>query len=322
MPGFPKLTNGRVDPQLTNILLAYTNDSYIAGEILPTVPNLKEESGKIPEMGQAHLRSYEAKRALWDDGEHRIEFQISNDKSYQIDYYDLSVYVPDRLQEQLQKPFNARNAAQKTVMESLMLIREKALADAMGDNAILTNYTTLSGTSQYTDKVNSNPDTDFDTARDSVQSNIGREANAMYMSRKVANALRRHPFFLEIALQSLGGGAGKPKSLSINALIETLKSWYDLDYVFIGKAINITSNEGQTVSKAAVWGDDVAFFYRPTSPSLYAPSFGYSFQLSGKNMQTRVRRHTEDKGDVVEVLWAYQDKIIDADSAYLIEDAV
>jgi hypothetical protein len=48
---FPKLSNGRVDPQLTNVALAYTNGAYIAEEILPTVPGLKEEAGKIAQMG-------------------------------------------------------------------------------------------------------------------------------------------------------------------------------------------------------------------------------------------------------------------------------
>lgn len=319
---FPKITNGRVDPQLTTVLQAYTNPAFLADQILPVVPNLKDETGKIPQMGNSHLRVYQSKRSLWDEGEHRINFTISNDDSYSIDYFDLSSYVPDRLQNQLQKPFDARNAAQFTVLDALRLEREAGLAALMTSTGTLTNNTTLSGTSQYTDQANSTPESDFDTARDSIQSKIGREANAMYMSRKVANALRRHPWFLEIAQSSIKGGVSKANALSVNALVETLKAWYELDYVFIGSTIKISSQEGQAETKAAVWGDDVVFFYRPTAPSLFAPSFGYSFQLAGQNLQTVVRRHAEDKGDIVEVTWAYQDNILDTNAAYLIKSAV
>lgn len=321
MSVFPKITSGRVDPQLTNVLLAYTNANFIADQILPTVPNLKDATGKIPQMGNSHLRVYSSKRSLWDESEHRITFDYNNDNTYSIDYFDLSSYVPDRLQEQLQSPFDARNAAQMTVMDALKLEREAALAAAMTNTAILTNNVTLSGADKYTDAT-SDPQEDFDTARDSVFSKTGREANAVLLSRGVVNALRRHPWFLEIAQSVLKGGANPSQALSVSAFVETLKAWYELDYVFIGKSIKITSQEGQTETKGVVWGDDVVFFYRPTAPSLFAPSFGYSFQLAGYTLQTRVRRHKEDKGDIVEVLWAYQDNIIDPDAAYLIKSAI
>lgn len=320
---FPKVTNGRVDPQLTNVLLAYKNNNFIAGEMLPTVPNLKDESGLIAEMGQSHLHQYSSARALYDESEHRITFTIDNSKTYRVDYFDLGVYLPDRLQEQVQSPFNMRNAAQFTVMQALQLEREIALANAMTSTAIITNNVTLSASSdKYTDTANSTPETDFDTARDSVFDNTGNEANAVYMSRKVMNTLRRHPWFLEIALRTLGANGQKNGSLSESAFVETLKAWYELDFVFIGRSIKITSREGQTVTKANVWGDDVVFFHRPKSPELFAPSFGYSFQLQGKNLRTVIRRHQNDKGDIVEVNWAYQDKILDANAGYLIKSVI
>ena len=319
---FPKVENGRVDPQLTNVLLAYTNSDFVAEKIMPTVPNLKDESGVIPRLGNSHLRVYSSKRSLYDTGEHRINYTLDNDLTYKIDYYDLDAYVPDRLQEQLQKPFDAKNAAQKTVMDALMLEREAGLAAMLTDVTVVTNNTTLSGSDQYTDTVNSDPQGDFDTARTTIFDAIGREANYCLMNRKVANTLRRHPFFTERAIAMLGGKATKDGSLSMSAFIETMKAEFDLEEVIIGKSIYVSSKEGQTETKAQVWGNDVVFFYRPSAPSLYTPSFGYSFQLTGYNKQTRTRRHTSDFGDVVVCLWAYQDKILDTDAAYLIKDAV
>lgn len=320
--GFPRLTSGRIDPQLSEILLAYTNPEFLADQILPTVPDLSQEAGHLGQIGNSHLRGYQTKRGLYDESEHRIEFTISNDKKYQIDYYDMSSYVPDRLQNQVQLPFDALKTAQFTVMDAMKLEREIALAAQLTNTSVITQNTTLSGTSKYSDPTNSNPDTDFDTARDTVQAAIGREANAVLMSRKVMNALRRHPFFIEISKAALAGGNAKGAALSEQGFVDTIKAWYNLDFVFIGRTIKITSQEGQTETKGTVWGDDVVWFNRPKAPSLFTPSFGYSFQLAGQNLQTRVRRHVNDKGDIVEVLWAYQDYIIDTNAAYLIKSAV
>lgn len=325
MGGFnPKVTNGRVDPLLSNILLTDVNEDFIADKLLPTVPNLKDETGVIGSVGDAHLRQYETKRSIYDTGEHRISFEISKDDTYRIDHHDLSIYLPDRLIKQLQSPFNARQIAQKTAMDGLRLEREIGLAALMTSTAILTNNQTLSlAADKYTDPVNSTPELDFDTARDSVQGNTGLEANAVLMNREVANTLRRHPWFLSISHSTLQGGAGKLRALSMSAFVETLKAWYDLDFVFIGKQIKVTTKEGQTATKDGVWGNDVVFFRRPMAPSLMTPSFGYSFQLAGKNLSTRVRREPKaERGELVEVDWAFQDKILNADAAFLLKDVI
>jgi hypothetical protein len=316
----PTVSDTRVDPLLTNILLAETNDSFVAEKILPTVGNLKDETGDIGSVGNAHLRQYASKRSVDDLGQHRITFEVSQDDSYRIDHYDLAIYLSDRKQSQAQKPFDLRVIAQRTNMDALRLEREIGLAAIMTDTAILTNQSTPANL--YTDTVNSTPEVDFDTARDSVFSKTGKEANVVLMSRDVMNVLRRHPWFVAISSADQNGGAGK-KALSPSAFVETLKAWYELDEVVIGRARKITSNEGQTEVKAAVWGDDVVFFHRPAAASLMAPSFGYSFQLAGKNLASKVRREPlEDKGDLLEVEWAYQDKVLNVDAAYLLKTVI
>lgn len=322
MPGSPTLSSGRVNPLLTNVLLAYTNASFLADMIIPTVPGLKEEAGKIPELGVSHLRQYSSKRSLYDESDHRINYDLNIDKTYQVDYYDESVYVPDRLQEQLQKPFDAKQAAAFTAKNALMLEREIALATLLTATATLTQNTTLSGTSQWDDTVNSNPDQNIDTGREAILAATGRYPNGVVLNYKVANAMQRHPFFLEIALRSLAGGVAKPTVLSKQGLIDTLKAWYGFKYVLIGEQIYVNSKQGQTVTKTNVWGNDFVMFYRPEGPSLFEPSFAYSFQLAGKNLKVKERRHTNDKGNIIECEWAYQDNILDVNSAYLIKAAI
>lgn len=310
---FPKLQNGRVDTQVSSVLQAYTNNDFIADKILPSVP-VSEESGKIASLGNSHLRVYDSRRALYDDGSHRMEFKISNDDTYSIDYYDLEVYVPDRLQNQLQTPFDARRDAGVSAMQALMLEREVGLADAMTSTSVLTNNVTLAGGDQFSDFANSTPEDVAEDARTAIYEATGREANSVAMSRKVFNTLKRHPFFLELVkgIRVLDG----------SVLTQLIKQYFEVDNVFVGKSIKISSNEGQTETKTTVWGNDMVFFYRPSSASLYEPSFGYQFTLAGENLRADTRRHENDKGDWERVNWAYQDKILDTNAAYLIKDAV
>ena len=177
------------------------------------------------------------------------------------------------------------------------------------------------GTDQFTDPT-SDPIGRIDTAREAVFAATGRYPNVISVEHRVANALRRHPAILDIAKAKLNGGAASTGALSEGGLVETLKAWFNFDDVIIPRGVKITSKEGQTETKGAVWNKDIVVFYRPSGPSLFTPSFGYSFQLSGYNLRSVVRREpVADKGDEVEVMWAYQDKVLDTNSAYLIKSA-
>lgn len=310
---FPTISQGRVDVPLSNVLQAYTNDNFIAPLILPTVP-VKFESGKIGALENNHLRVYSSKRSLYDESEHRMEFKYTMDDSYQIEYYDREIYLPDRLQQNTEVPFNSKRDAGFSVMQALMLEREDALATALHSTAVLTQNTTLSGTSQFSDFANSNPDTVIETGRTAVHDAIGREANSMVIGRQVFNTLKRHPFFLEMV-----------KGISVldgNKLTQLIKDFFELDNVYVASGIKVTSNEGQSETKAKVWNNDIVLFYKPAQASMYEPSFGYQFTLAGQNVRADVRRHTLDLGDIVRAFTAYQDKILDTNAGYLIKDAV
>lgn len=319
----PKVTQGRVDQLLTNVLLAYTNAQYIADKIFPLVGGLKDDTGLIGSLGNAHLRSYSSKRSLYDESRHRINFEIDNSKDYRIDYFDLAAYLPDRLIDQARAPFDVRNAAQMTVIEALKLEREIAVAKTLHDTSVLTNnvdYTSQSS-KQYNAST-SKPIEDIQTAIRAVYRKTGRKANTLLVEGRVADALRAHADIKAIALKFLVAKGDKSAALSEEGLVSTLKAWFKLDNVFITEAIKLGAHEGQAETMTDVWCTDIVAFYAPAVPTIMAPSFGYSFQLENQNLRTVVRRAASDKGEEVEVMWGYQDKIIDADAAYLIKAAV
>lgn len=318
----PKVNQGRVDQQLTNVLLAYTNPNYFADMIFPVVGGLKDDNGIIPSMGKAHLRTYVSKRSVSDEGDHRIDFQIDNTQKYAIDYYDLSVYLAQRIIDQMRSPFDARNGAQFTCIEGLKLEREIAVAASLTSTTILTNNQDFTSTTarQYQTASTSTPLTDIGDAVEGVFLKTGRQANKLIIESRVANALRRHADIKAIAIAGLNGGKSKITELSESGLVETLKSWFNLEQVIIVKGVKVTSKEGQTVTMGRIWNPDIVAYYCPSVPALMAPSFGYSFQLAGENLRTIVREVKH--GEEVEVDWAYQDMIVDADAAYLLKGCV
>jgi hypothetical protein len=309
---FPALSTARVNPLVTNILLAYTNKDFIAGQILPSMPQT-EEAGKIGEIGNSHLRIYDSRRAIDDEGEHRMEFTYSQNKSYQVEFYDLEIYLSDRKQNAAQKPFNLKSNASQVLLQAMMLEREAALAAAFTNTGVLTQNTTLSGTDQWSDYVNSKPEDDIETGRTAIYLATGREANSVMIGRKVFNTMKRHPYFLN---QVRG-----IKVLSSSALMEMIKDLFEVENVYIGKNIKITTNEGQSETKGVVWGNDVVLFYKASNP-MFEPTLGAQFTLTGANMRADERRAPNDLGDISRVMWAYQDKILDTNCAYLIKSVV
>lgn len=311
----PTQQNVRIDPLVRNILIAKSNEekNYIADLILPPIP-VTEVSGVIPTIGNSHLRSYDSKRATYDESQHRIEFTTSTSVSYKIDWYDLEVFIPDELVAAEQVPFDVQVAGGWTVTQAMMLEKDRSLAAIMTSTSAITQNVTLSGTSQFNDVVNSRPDQVIELARTTIFNKSGREANSMALSRKAFNTLKYHPFFTNQMRGLAYTGDAE--------LLGLLKLNFEVDNVFIGKTISVTSNEGQTATMDTVWGNDIVLFYRPATPMLYEPAFGYTFQLVGGELEPSLRRHHNDIGFLTRVRMARQQKIIDTDMAYLIKNAV
>jgi hypothetical protein len=321
---FPQVTQGRVDQNLTNVLLAYTNKRFVADRIFPTVGGLSDDSGLIPKMGKANLRQYAAKRELWDDTDHRVTFSIDTSDRYAIEYFDLSTMIPDRIMKQWKLPFDAHLAAQNNIIENLKLIREAAVADALTSTAVMTNNLDFTSTAarQWSTATTSTPLADIQAAKDSVFSKTGMEANRIILERKAANTLRNHAEIKAIAYASLASTGNKKAEISIDGLVEILKAHFNFEDVIITQAVRVSSKEGQTETLGVVWGPDCVVYYAPSVPGLMTPSFGYSFQLADEVMRSVVRRAPSDKGDVVEVSEAHQDKIIDVNAGFLIKGVV
>ena len=87
------------------------------------------------------------------------------------------------------KPFDAERDAIDKLTNHLWLGKEKSLADSLTSTAVITQNTTLSGTSQYNDYTNSDPIGDATTAVETIADAIGRQPDTLIISRKVFRTL-------------------------------------------------------------------------------------------------------------------------------------
>lgn len=301
----------RRDRFLENVLIANKNESFLADSLF-TSKVVSKDTGEIGGISDDHLRIYESERSLYDRSRHEMEFEYTNPADYKIGYHDLSIYVPKRLQEQAENPFMPRRDAGIVALNALRLRRENDLAAQLTSTSVLTQNTTLSGSSQFQDAA-SQPETVIQNAMDTIQAAIGAEANSILLGRKVFMTLKRHPFFL-----SMISGLSV---LSEEKLTMMLKDHFGFENVFVGRSIKVTSKAGQTVTKGAVWNNDVVVFRKGSGD--FDQTLGFNLGLSGYQMKTVVYEDPiARKGDFVEVENAWQDKVVSTPAGFLIKDAV
>ena len=105
-------------------------------------------------------------------------------------------------------------------------------------------------------------------------------------------------------------------------MIDIIKNHLGVKDVYVGSSIKVTSQEGQTVTKGDIWEDDFVLYYAPERGTLFTPSFGYRFMLTGVSQTVKTMRDPRDLGDIVRLNWAYQDNILDVDAAYLLDQVI
>jgi hypothetical protein len=67
--------------------------------------------------------------------------------------------------------------------------------------------------------------------------------------------------------------------------------WFNFDKILIGHAIYDKSIEGQSASKAQIWGDALWMGYVTPSPALESPTAGYTLEWGART----IRRFREDQ---------------------------
>jgi hypothetical protein len=309
------LLKAQVDKLLTNVSVAVKSEGLIGDMVFPAVQSA-QSSGKLGKYGTDHLR---LERSITGGrGQYRrVEVVSRTSDTYLIESHGLEGLVTEDDYRNVEQPFEAESDETAGLTSVIALEKEKILADAIFSTSIITQNTTLSGTSQYDDYLNSNPIVDFSTARGTVLDGCGAEANAAIVPWKVWNILRFHPAMLN----ALGFKDNRPGGLSKQELAIAM----GVDEIMVPSAVYESAKEGQTSSLSQIWGNSILFYRKPVggAPAKMQMSLGYQMRLTGRTRRVfKYSVNNPPNSNAIIVDDSYDFLIAYVKSAYLIKDAI
>lgn len=294
------------DPVLTNLAIGYSNDQLVGDALMPFVL-VDKEGGTIPVFGKEHFKLYATERALRAKS-NRISPEDIGAIDIALDEHDLEYPIDYREDAESAFPLQARATA--VVTEGIRLRHEVMVATLAQNPASYPtgNKIALSGTSQFTDVANSDPEGVITDAKAAVRAKIVREPNTMVIGYAAWMALKKHPKLRAILSDT------RQRVLQLN----DLRDIFEIPNIYVGRAV--TANDAGVVSD--VWGDNIVLAYVPQTDmaqrSPYEPSYGYTLRRRG---QPVVDTRTEDgKIELIRNTDIFRPYLLGADAGYLISN--
>lgn len=307
-----------VEPELTQIALAYRNLAYVADRVLPRSPVAKEEFKWLlhtKREGYTIPDSTVGRKGRVNEVEFSATEQDGSTKDYGLEFV-----VPQKDIDNAKAPnLNINPVADAVTMTTdlIMLGREKRVADIIFAAATYPagNKVTLSGMSQWSDMDDSDPVNAILTALDIPLI----RPNKMVLGQAVATKLRQHPKVVS-AVNGSGGNASVGGVVSLAGLAAVL----ELEEIIVGQSFVQTANPGQTAAYSRLWGKHAALIYQnPNARPNMGVTFGMTATFGGKVAGTWEDRNIGLRGGTRgRVGESVGEIIMCSDCAYFFENAV
>lgn len=310
-------TRALVDKLLTNVSLGYVPAGHIAEVALPTL-QVNALTGLIGQYTNAHLKLEDTKMGGQAMAKRVESVKYDTSAGYEVEQNGLEdVVTPsDIMNIDDSGIFKVESDKVMGLTHLLKVKKEKQFADLVTNTSVVTQGVTLSGTSQWSDYVNSNPISDVKNARAAVKTACAFFPNRAIISPRVAEILSYHPS----VLNNLGFNFEKAGGLTF----EDIKKFFKVDILHIGDVHYNTASEGLAESLGELWVNDVVFYYAPTSSGKFQKSLGYYLQLAGEGGQKVYKSAINNPPNSTSIIVKddYGFKLTDTKCAYLITNAI
>jgi len=305
----PDVGSVHTDAILSNVSEMYRNAKYVGLEMLPVV-SVKKESDKYYKYNSKadRFRVPNNLRAPKSDSK-TIDWKVTTD-TYSCNEYALNDLIDDREKNNADKPLNLKVDTVEFLTDVNALAQEKRVVDLLTDENIMTNYTALTSTDQWSDAANSDPVGDIEAGKEAIHGKIFRYPNTLLLGIEVYNKLKLHPDIIDLFKYVQKG----------IITTEMLADLFGVEKVIIGAAGYNSANEGATASYGYLWGKNAILAYVESKPGLKKFSLGYTFKV-GKN-RTRTARIETKHSDWYEVSQIQDEEIVSVDCGYLIQTAI
>jgi hypothetical protein len=312
------------DPVLTQIYQGYMpmDQDFVRPQVMPVIP-VGSDTGDIKTMGSDFLRIH---TGLMVDraGTPEIDVTITKANAYRTERHGLKIPVT----KEDGKAYNKTDwragmrAAQleytQLLKTAVLVAKDYALASVLQSSSVITQYTTLSGSSQFNDYTNSSPIEVIKTGRTAIYDAVGYEANVAIMNRATFEALRWHPELKKT------NGIAPDGTVAIRPLTQVEVAYaLNVDRIVVGRVKYNTAAKGKTASLTTVWGKDITLAYINPSPTAnrYEYSMGYTFEMDAPVIDT-YEEIDPKYVSFVRMDEEYDDVILAANACYLIKAAI
>lgn len=280
----------QTNPRLTQIALAVLPTGMIADKVLPRVP-VPAEQFRYTKFSESTFFNIPNTFIGRKSKPNEVEFGGTLVDDSTVDW-GLSAVVPLKDIQNYQNGLvtvDPRSTNTIGTMRAVILGREQRVANFL---FTLGNYasslrTTLSGTAQWSDTVNSDPIGDIINARDSMIV----KPNILVLGRKVASTLQRHPKVVAAILGNMGVGAAEKASGLIS--LSALAAFLELERIEVGESFFNSAKEGQAAVMARLWGNHASLLRIDSMMSSLNENIMPSFGVTAQNGSTEVRTVTD-----------------------------
>lgn len=304
----PRISSVHIDRAITNMAMRYSNPLFVGQNFAPVIPVEKESDDYFIYDKAEWLRDVADDDRRPGARAPRSGYTLSTAK-YALRQAAQAMAVPDRIAENSDDPLRPYEDASAFCMQMVLLRRERRIATKLFTGGNWGTNTTLAGTDQWSDFVNSDPAEDVNTAIDAVLQNTGFRPNTMLVGQQVWSKLRIHP-----------DGLDRYKHTQTGVMTAAMVAeWLGIERLLIGAATRNSAAEGAAFSGSFIWGKHALIAYVTGNPSISEPSGSYIFQKRG--VQTKRFREEAEAQDVVETTLSFDIQITGSDLGYFYTNA-
>ncbi|MCA3072482.1 MAG: major capsid protein [Rhodocyclaceae bacterium] len=264
-----------INPVLTSIAQGIQQNSLIGAALFPMV-DVGQRAGNIITFGREDFMQYSGLVRSPGGATKRVQVGYSG-STYALVDYSLEGSLPIETMQEAEASANgfsvdmASVTLQKTIsiMSLRLEIAQAALATTLG-NYPAANRTTLTGTAQWSDySGTSSPAAVVETGKEAIRAATGKRPNVLVLGPIVFARLRQHPQIRDYIKYA-------NREVATTAI---LAEFFGVQQVLVGDGVQAT--DAGVLSD--IWGRHAILAYTETATlaNLGAPTFGYTYNLSG-----------------------------------------
>ena len=322
-----------VDSALTNISVAFFQraENFVAGRVFPNVP-VDKQSDRYFTYDRGDFNRDEARERAPGTESAGSGFDLDNTPTYYAKVFAFHKDIPDQIVANADAAVNLERAAAEFVAHKMLIRKEKDFMTKFFQGGIWTHdIDGVSGTpgtgevKQWSDTTLGDPIGNIRNGKSTVMESTGFMPNTLMLGQRVFDTLVDHPDIVDRVKYS--GGVGNQNPALVNE--QTLAALFGVERVIVGRAIENTAQDGLTNAHSFIAGKKALLCYSAPTPSLLAPTAGYTFSWQGYlgttnqfGIATSRFRMEHLKSERVEGEISMDHKLVSADLGYFWDSIV